>query len=337
MTAEASTSKLQPQPQDHQHGPPLKAVDLAVSRNGDNDTLLVTATMSTLSSPRPSIASSRAHSPTPASSRPSLDALSTNVGGGLSPSASSTPSTARALSPNPRRNRSALRDYYNLKPPGPDATSPGGGYRSLSVPRNTDAGDISSPSTLASGTELDNADFDPQRYVDHLLSTSSLSTILKAENTLVGDIRTLDGERKALVYDNYSKLIRAVETIGKMRRSMDERGAPLTMTKTLGPAIAFVAETAGGLIREGEELRQRIKEARGEEPARNTKAEKETVKWVLAAPERLEKLISEERHEDAQRDWEEVRQLLDAWGQVKGVAEVREACETIMSKSSQDG
>jgi hypothetical protein len=193
--------------------------------------------------------------------------------------------------------------------------------RSRSVPRNTDAGDISNPSTLASGTELDNADFDPQRYVDHLLSTSSLSTILKAENTLVGDIRTLDGERKALVYDNYSKLIRAVETIGKMRKSMDERGAPLTMTKTLGPAIAFVAETAGGLIKEGEEQRRRIKE---------------TVRWVLAAPERLEKLLAEDKRTEAEKDWEEVQRLLDAWGEVKGVAEVRAACEKVMKKPSND-
>lgn len=293
--------------------------------------------MSTLSSPRLSTASSRAHSPTPASSRPSLDALNTSVGAGLSLSASSTPSNARAISPNPRRNRSALRDYYNLKPPGADASSPGG-YRSRSVPRNTDAGDISGPgpSTLASGTELDNADFDPQRYVDHLLSTSSLSTILKAENTLVGDIRTLDGERKALVYDNYSKLIRAVETIGKMRRSMDDRGAPLTMTKTLGPAIAFVAETASGLIREGEEQRKRMKEARGEGVAGDQNPEKETVRWVLAAPARLERLVADERRDDADRDWNEVRRLLDTWGEVKGVAEVREACEKIMKKSAHD-
>lgn len=289
--------------------------------------------MSTFSSPRPSIASSRAHSPTPTSSRPSLEALNTNVGPSLS--ASSTPSTARAISPNPRRNRSALRDYYNLKPPGSDALSPGDARRSRSVPRNTDAGDISNPSTLASGTELDNADFDPQRYVDHLLSTSSLNTILKAENTLVGDVRTLDGERKALVYDNYSKLIRAVETIGKMRRSMDDRGAPLTMTKTLGPAIAFVAETAGGLIKEGEEQRQKIKEARGEAPS-NKKAEKDTVRWVLSAPQRLKKLLSEEKREDAEKDWKEIQQLLDAWGQVKGVAEVREACEQVMSEQSED-
>lgn len=291
--------------------------------------------MSTLSSPRPSIASSRAHSPGPPSSRPSLDALNTSVTGGLS--AASTPSTARAVSPNPntgRRNRSALRDYYKLKPPGSDSPA---GSRSPSVPRNTDAGDISNPSTLSTGTELDNADFDPQRYVDHLLSTSSLSTILKAENTLVGDIRTLDGERKALVYDNYSKLIRAVETIGKMRQSMDERGAPLTMTKTLGPAISFVAETAGGLIKEGEEHRRRIKQEQSQRAApTHNKNEKETVQWVLAAPQRLEKLLAEDNREDAVKDWDEVRKLLDAWGQVKGVAEIREACESIMNNGNDD-
>ncbi|KAL4879613.1 Vps51/Vps67-domain-containing protein [Aspergillus karnatakaensis] len=285
--------------------------------------------MSTISSPRPSIASSRAHSPTPASSRrPSLDALNTSIGGTLS--AASTPSTARAVSPSlhPRRNRAALRDYYNLKPS--DAVAPNA--RSRSVPRHTDAGDISSPSVVVTGTELDNPDFDPQQYVNNLLASSSLSTILKAENTLVGDIRTLDGERKALVYDNYSKLIRAVETIGKMRQSMDERGAPLTMTKTLGPAIAFVAETAGSLIKEGEELRRRMKEAGAAGSEQDKTAEKETVKWVLGAPQRLEKLVATGNREEAEKDWEEVGKLLDKWQGVKGVAEVREACEAVMKE-----
>ncbi|KAF7714852.1 Uncharacterized protein PECH_000019 [Penicillium ucsense] len=290
--------------------------------------------MSTISSPRPSITSSRAHSPTPNSARPSLDVLNTNFAGGLS--ASSTPTTGRAISPNPRRNRSALRDYYNLKPPGPDSSVPGGGFRSRSVPRNTDAGDISNSDALASGTELDNADFDPQRYVDHLLSTSSLATILKAENTLVGDIRTLDGERKALVYDNYSKLIRAVETIGKMRRSMDERGTPLTMTKTLGPTIAFVAETAGALIKEGEEQRRRIKEEKEAESPKTSDPAKDTVRWVLSAPGRLEKLIEAGKQGEADQDWDEVKHLLEAWREVKGVAEVRAACERVMTKSIEE-
>lgn len=292
--------------------------------------------MSTLSSPRPSIASSRAHSPTPTSShRPSLDTLNTNTGAaGLS--ASSTPSTARAVSPSlhpPRRNRVALRDYYNLKPEAAAAAAGNAdARRSRSVPRHTDAGDISNtnPSVVATGTELDNPDFDAQRYVEQLLATSSMSTVLKAENSLVGDIRTLDSERKALVYDNYSKLIRAVETIGKMRRSMDDQGAPLKMTKTLGPAIGFVAETAGGLIQEGEEQRRRMKEAKSTEQAGSKKVEKETVKWVLGAPSRLDKLLADGKREEADKDWVEVKNLLDKWEGVKGVSEVKEACSKVM-------
>lgn len=162
-----------------------------------------------------------------------------------------------------------------------------------------------------------------------------MATVLKAENTLVGDIRTLDSERKALVYDNYSKLIRAVETIGKMRRSMDDRGAPLTMTKTLGPAIAFVAETAGSLIQEGEEQRRRIQEAKATDQSGRRKDEKATVQWVLAAPSRLEALVSEGRRDDAEKDWEEVRGLLEKWNGVKGVQEIRDACEKIMEKTEE--
>ncbi|KAJ5864772.1 Vacuolar protein sorting-associated protein 51 [Penicillium soppii] len=307
MSGKPSTRK-------QEHRPPLIAVDLAPSLSPPTPLThpLEHSAMSTLSSPRPSIASSRAHSPTPASSRPSLDALNTNVSGGSAPH---------------------LPHYYNLKPPGADQSSPRDASRSRSVPRNTDAGEISNPSALASGTELDSADFDPHRYVEHLLSTSSLSTVLKAENTLVGDIRTLDGERKALVYDNYSKLIRAVETIGKMRRSMDERGAPLTMTKTLGPAIAFVAETAGGLIKEGEEQRQRMKEAKRNAGASTQNNEKDTVRWVLAAPQRLEKLVADGKREDAEKDWSEIQKLLDAWVDVKGVTDIRDACGKIMNRA----
>ncbi|KAL1859365.1 hypothetical protein Plec18167_006679 [Paecilomyces lecythidis] len=290
--------------------------------------------MSTISSPRPSIASSRAHSPTPSSSRrPSIDIPNTSLSGHLS--TNSTSSTARGVSPSApqRRNRAALRDYYNLKPPGPDAAGPGG-FRSRSIPRITDAGDISNTASVTPNTELDNPNFDAQKYIDQLLASSSLSTVLKAENSLVGDIKTLDGERKALVYDNYSKLIRAVETIGTMRKSMEERGAPLTMTKTLGPAVAFVAETASGLIKEGEEQRRKVAAAREDDGKRT---QQETVKWVLGTPERLKTLLAEGRTEDAEKDWSEVEMLLKKWEGVKGVAEVKSACEEIIKQQPQKG
>jgi hypothetical protein len=240
---------------------------------------------------------------------------------------------ARGVSPAHRRNRAALRDYYNIKAAGGDVTgvpnTPSGG-----VPLSTGANELSASPLISVSTELDNPEFDAQQYIDQLLATSSLSTVLKAENTLVGDIRTLDGERKALVYDNYSKLIRAVETIGTMRRSMEERGAPLTMTKTLGPAVAFVAETAGGLIREGEDLRRRVQEAKSKISPENS-AEGDTVKWALGTPERLRGLLRDQRKEDAEKDWAEIKELLKRWESVKGVPELRAACEEILKQGDE--
>ncbi|KAK2759813.1 hypothetical protein FQN54_002547 [Arachnomyces sp. PD_36] len=269
--------------------------------------------MSTISSPRLSIASGQAITPT-SSRRPSFENSHNNN--------NSTPASQNASpSVTQRRNRTALRDYYNLKPPTGQpkhgATLSAGGDRLAAT----------SPTT---STELDNPNFDPSEYISHLLATSSLSTILKAENSLVSDIRTLDGERKALVYDNYSKLIKAVETIGNMRASMEDKGAPLTMTKTLGPAVGFVAETAGNLIREGEEqsrVRRKEKEAASKD---NNSAARDTVKWVLDAPRRLEMLMADGKSEEARSDWGQVKGLLTKWEGVKGVAEVRAACEEIM-------
>jgi vacuolar protein sorting-associated protein 51 len=282
--------------------------------------------MSAISSPRLSNASSRATSVS--SRRPSLENANPNSsvnGLGINNPASAV----RGVSPAQRRNRAALRDYYNIRSSTGDAAtvsaSPTG------APRSTGANELSGSPLITVTSELDSPEFDAQQYIDQLLATSSLSTVLKAENTLVGDIRTLDGERKALVYDNYSKLIRAVETIGTMRQSMEERGAPLTMTKTLGPAVAFVAETAGGLIKEGEELRRRVQDAKSKVTVNKT-AEQETVEWVLATPGRLRQYLHDGKTEQAQEDWTEVDGLLQSWKGVKGVEQLRAACEEIMKE-----
>ena len=64
--------------------------------------------------------------------------------------------------------------------------------------------------------ELDNEDFEAGTYVKRLLEKEGLEGVLQVEGALLGEIRGLDGERKALVYDNYSKLIAATDTIKKV-------------------------------------------------------------------------------------------------------------------------
>lgn len=158
-----------------------------------------------------------------------------------------------------------------------------------------------------------------------LLTTLDLAAVLKAEGALVSEIKTLDGERKALVYDNYSKLIGAVETIGKMRGSMEADGK-MTAAKTLGPAVGYIANAAAGIVEEGRA---------NESGSRKRREQKETVRWVLNAPNRLSKLVEADRREEAEEDWEEVKALLEEWQGVAGVGEVRVKCEKALAKEEE--
>lgn len=104
-----------------------------------------------------------------------------------------------------RRNKAALRDYYGLKSTAaaPADTHSGGRQPSPPVPEITQS-------------KLDAPGFDAEAYVHDLLARESLQGLLKVESGLVNEIRALDGEKKALVYDNYSKLITATDTIRKV-------------------------------------------------------------------------------------------------------------------------
>ena len=66
-------------------------------------------------------------------------------------------------------------------------------------------------------SEMDAAGFDADAYVQRALDASGLVELLRLYAGVLKDIRTLDAEKKSLVYDNYSRLITATETIRKVR------------------------------------------------------------------------------------------------------------------------
>ncbi len=252
----------------------------------------------------------------------------------------------RATSPAPpnasqRRNRAALRDYYNLKAkssPQPNLS------RTASIASTTSNGTASTLAAfddpLISSTfrsQLDEAEFDAETYIKELLTSSHLRTVLKAEGSLVSEIKNLDGERKALVYDNYSKLITATQTIGTMRRSIDEAGGgSLRSISMLGPAVDAVAKSAAELSRGAAENKVALKqEQRGS--VREQRMKRETVRWVLNTPARLQRSLQLGQRDEAEADWQEVRELLEKWGGVQGSAELKAACEEIMLQTLPDG
>ncbi|KAI7478359.1 hypothetical protein KC351_g8277 [Hortaea werneckii] len=241
--------------------------------------------MSTIASPRPSI---------------SLSSRRTSTSTDNTTRSTSTSRPAGPGAGNVRRNRAALRDYYGLKEAAPaDA-------------RDTQAVDTENES------ELDKADFDPEAYVHSLLASDGLEGVLRIETGLVGDIRSLDGEKKALVYDNYSKLIAATDTIRSMREKMD----PLTQTSTLTNDIGRIAERAANLSGQ----------LRNQETDPSRTSQQQTVRWVLDTPNRLRRLVQDNKRDAAEAEWNELSALLDKWQPAKGTANVRAACLEALGK-----
>lgn len=116
-----------------------------------------------------------------------------------------------------------------------------------------------------------------------------------------------------------------------MRTNMD----PLTpATSTLSPAISHIAETAAALsasITEHAMPKSRssspLSADGGNKKIDEKETQRQTVRWVLDAPRRLRAKTADGNVNEAKKDWEEIKGLLEKWGGVKGVEEVRNACE----------
>ncbi len=115
-----------------------------------------------------------------------------------------------------------------------------------------------------------------------------------------------------------------------MQANMD----PLTPTSsTLSPAISHIAETAASLAKSLQARTAASREAARAAPARidTREKQKQLVKWVLDAPQRLKALIEDRKSEEADAQWQEVCRLLDKWKGVGGVEDVRRQCEQAMA------
>ncbi|KAM0284167.1 hypothetical protein ACHAQH_002157 [Verticillium albo-atrum] len=255
------------------------------------------------------------------SARPSLDSA-------RSATTSPRPSTpnAASIAPPPakqRANRAALREYYNLKKQQQQQQA-AGAPPSLEVTQHSEV----------PASELDTVDFDAEAYVQRAMEGSTLAELLKLYTRVLGEVRALDAEKKALVYDNYSKLISATETIRKvyiadnlckgstfkkdymLTRQMRANMDPLNpMASTLDPAIAQIYSQASAMR---EALRETVpapdSEARAKEEAlARQRRTRKLAREALDTPERLRKLVADGKMLEARRQWEMPRRLLVVW------------------------
>ena len=100
------------------------------------------------------------------------------------------------------------------------------------------------------------------------------------------------------------------------------------ITSTLAPAISHIAETAIGLSanlrnRTGGAVELAGQTQIDEDKDDEQNKQRDTVQWVLGAPERIAQLVQTGKNQEAADDWAEVSRLLDQWIGIKGVEDIR--------------
>lgn len=271
--------------------------------------------MSTITSPRePSLSGRRIpllSTPT-SSSRPSLETTRSIDG-------SPVPSSNQILNPlPPKRNRAALREYYNLQNQKATPSALSLQQENAASPTSSTRTSLTSERDYAAETspasELDSASFNAEEYIKRTLEEKSLAELLQVYKGVLSDVRNLDGERKSLVYDNYSKLIKATETIGRMRESVVSTGQGVGMD-SVREKVDGVWGKVEGLREEGKRKVEReigVGGANGGERERRRRG-REVVERVLNAPDRIRGLMREGKVDEARKIWERERALLESW------------------------
>ncbi|KAI5276902.1 hypothetical protein E4T47_00029 [Aureobasidium subglaciale] len=243
-------------------------------------------------------------SPRPSLNLPSSRRTSTSTINSIHSSSTIRDTNTPTPASSRRRDRAALREFYNLQAAASDAAKP--------PPDPTSQPEDQGPQDALSA--LDSASFDPNTYIADLLETSSAETLLRTLNAITISSLGLEGDKKALVYDNYTTLLSATSTISRMRENVDPM-APVTTT--LEPAVGHIVDVAVGIAGQ-----RKIGDGK--------EGQRELVRWVLGAPQRLKSLKEEGKEEEMRREWEKVKELLGKWEGVKGVEEVRSRCDEVV-------
>ena len=80
---------------------------------------------------------------------------------------------------------------------------------------------------------LDSTTFDSTRFIDQLLGTTRLQTLLQKHLEMNAEIKSLDSDMQMLVYENYNKFISATDTIRTMKSSVDDMDEKMQTLKHL--------------------------------------------------------------------------------------------------------
>ncbi|KAJ2805156.1 hypothetical protein H4R20_002206 [Coemansia guatemalensis] len=199
-----------------------------------------------------------------------------------------------------KQAREKLRAFYKISPSSSDnrrstlPSTPSG------LKQQTDATKERTAKRRTTN-DIDGSGFDAKKYLKKLLESQGVAGLLQADNQLVREVRQIDGAMKTMVYENYSRFIRATQAIQQMKRDADHMDAEMAkLTQRVG-AIAAKGTAVNDAFAQRREHIQRL--------SREHRA-LGGLQFLFALPTQLNRLIGAARFVEAAQLWSRSRPLL---------------------------
>ncbi|CAN6673005.1 hypothetical protein TRVA0_047S00892 [Trichomonascus vanleenenianus] len=219
--------------------------------------------------------------------------------------------------------RKRLREFYKLQESKQEASVAKTPTIADSVPSSSSSSSLDDEAETSSA--LDEV-ADADAFVKQVLAESDTRELLKQENTVVEELRTLESEQKALVYNNYNKLITASATLqGMASRQQDNAREDLIGN------LSRISDISKRL--------PRLQSTEDDSGELTTKLNvRHAARWVLTIEKKLGLLIAQNKRDEAILQGQQAIKLFDSWidsspegdKEIKELSIIRDRCQTIL-------
>lgn len=223
------------------------------------------------------------------------------------------------ISPSPGLNstsgssarRHALREFYKLQQAGPAQLV----NDELVTTEEEHIEDFdANANSGVSESVLDKPGTNVDEYVQSLLKSSSVKSILKTSNSITGELRALDSEQKALVYNNYNKLISASNTLQGLKNKVYSDNDHETIDRLM-QSLDNVSKISVSI----EDRRKNKSDSVISEEANKSIRQDHAVRWIMLIESTLQNLVRQGQNDEALKQGKRALELLDMW--ITGYAE----------------
>ncbi|KAI9025475.1 Vps51/Vps67-domain-containing protein [Hyaloraphidium curvatum] len=167
----------------------------------------------------------------------------------------------------------------------------------------------------------DGASFEPDRYVAKFLQEADVVQLIQKDNDLITAVKTLDGEMKTLVYENYNKFITATDTIRKMKDTVDSMDAEMDglmrQVQTIGTKADLLNEALG-------ERRQEVRRLTGVHSVLRK------LQFILELPDTLREALAKKQLPQAVRHYAQTSKIMEQYSDLAVFKSIESECKNIM-------